>query len=889
MSQQIEVPGQGIVEFPDGMPDDQISAAIKKNYPNLPKVAAPIPPTQEPGGPLKLTIKPMEAWRKLVEPALAPIKDIGPTYQQKVKETTGQMAEGVEQLQTPGERMKGAFNVGVGAVGYTLSPLDAFVEAIAGKPVEKTTGIPKEYTDFALTLGLPGVGFGKVPKTLQKLVSPETLSPEAGEAAAIIRRGTGTAARDTLSTAHALEPWQKTVNQLPPAEQLNIMHYAEGGGTAPATPSLRALADTLRDAMKLRRTKLESLPQHAQMAFVEDFFPHFWKDPNAAGNFARGGAFGKQGSAASTRARTIPTIEEGIRAGLEPLTTNPVEAAIRYITSMDKYIASLEMLNAGKASGAIKYIRPRTMGASGHPSSFKVPQGWAPLEGRGSTNQFGARAYAPEDWARVYNNFISRGFDQIGGGEYGDVYNAARRTANAITQTLLSFSGYHAFTMAEATMSNQMSLAVRQLRHGRPIKAVSEGLKIFKSPVSYAVRGKKWEDMYLGKSMPVSPQDKEIIDLITQAGGRMAGYKHALDYEMSSLGDYVTAFRRGRLRAEMTKHIEDIKKAPVLGTFRTLASNAGRIMDTFQKPLFQHYIPSIKNAAQAENLGQWIKLHPNATFEEKLAAARKVVDSVDNRFGEMIHDNIFWNKVAKQTGMLAMLSYSWNMGAIREIGGGGRDVARTIVRAKPWTEKADYVVGMTINWAIMSAIYQYLKTGEPPRDAHDLAAPRTGGIDQRTGEPERIIPPGQMKDVFGYFNNFGQEAMNKMNPGLRLGLQSLSILGGQGGSDWRGDPILSPRGEDQSVAEKLPEWLGEYFNFIAKSMSPIASQQLGRGPEEGSALTPLELGLGIRKAPRELIDAQSQDAMMRNIWRGRYIKKLRHEKTEQRRYGGPDD
>lgn len=36
MPQQIEVPGMGVVEFPDGMSDDQISAAIKQNMPQQP-------------------------------------------------------------------------------------------------------------------------------------------------------------------------------------------------------------------------------------------------------------------------------------------------------------------------------------------------------------------------------------------------------------------------------------------------------------------------------------------------------------------------------------------------------------------------------------------------------------------------------------------------------------------------------------------------------------------------------------------------------------------------------------------------------------------------------------------------------------------------------------
>jgi hypothetical protein len=42
MPQRIDVPGMGVVEFPDGMNDDQISAAIKQNMPQQPSTAADV-------------------------------------------------------------------------------------------------------------------------------------------------------------------------------------------------------------------------------------------------------------------------------------------------------------------------------------------------------------------------------------------------------------------------------------------------------------------------------------------------------------------------------------------------------------------------------------------------------------------------------------------------------------------------------------------------------------------------------------------------------------------------------------------------------------------------------------------------------------------------------
>ena len=71
----------------------------------------------------------------------------------------------------------------------------------------------------------------------------------------------------------------------------------------------------------------------------------------------------------------------------------------------------------------------------------------------------------------------------------------------------------------------------------------------------------------------------------------------------------------------------------------------------YDRPLFEKYIPLLKNGAFYENMSKWLMTNPNATREEQVNAARQVWDSVDNRFGELVQDNIFMNKVIKQAGL----------------------------------------------------------------------------------------------------------------------------------------------------------------------------------------------------------------------------------------------
>ncbi len=880
-AQDIPVPPPGFTLKWDGQNFHAIPVPQAQAAAEAPKAEAA--PAQEPQQP------------SLLDRALSPITSYPETYRRKRTESVEQMGSGVEQLKK-GEYGKGVANVGLGALGYTFSPVEAGIESFVGKPVQDVTGLPKEYTNFAVGLALPGIGLTKMPgaaeamtwpgaaRRVEEAVSPQTVSPMAEEAAGLIRRHTGEAARASEATAGQLESFYAPASQLPRPEQWNIQNYIDGGksATVPKTPQIRALVDSLRDALQSRKAQLKSLSEYDQKEFLEDYFPHMWQDPNGAKNVVRGG-IGRQGSGASLNQRTIPTFEDGIKAGLKPLYDNPIDGTMRYIMSMDNFIASKKVLEEGMKSGIVTEATPKVVGATGRPGSVTgIPDGYVELHGRGGKGKF-----APEAWARVYNNWVSPGFEQFPTG--GKIYDAYRRFSNAIMQSLLGFSGYHAFTMAEATMSTDMARAAAAGRSMKPGQLLRSLASYPVGPIRYAYRGKKFKDIYLNKAVNVSQLDKEIVDLLTSAGGRMSGIRHTLDYEASKLGDFLTSFRRAQLKSEFGEQLKQIGQAPITGTAKVALSNLARTIQTFNKPLFQHYIPSIKNGVQGELMADFLKANPMASQTEKLAAARKIVDTVDDRFGEMIQDNIFWNKMFKQTAVVSMLSYSWNMGGMRAIGGGLRDIARASV-GRGWTPKADYVVATAINWAILNAMYQKAKTGKWPTETDtpilDLMAGRTGGTDARSGKPERVLVPGIMKDVFGYYEHARQEVVNKLSPGLKAGWQMTT------NSDWRGDPIFEPRKEGQSVLDQLPTWLGNIFEFVAKAGTPISFQTAGKR-EKGSAFTTPENVMGLRTAPRYLTDPHGYDAMMRALeqrrWYGHKGRggKVGHEQTDKRRYGGP--
>lgn len=821
--------------------------------------------------------------------AIEPFTSYPKVYGRIVDEGLNQMSQGLSDLRPEsqggpqGGTAGAAWDVVAGGLKYATSPIEAGLETVVGKPLEENFGIPKEYPEFAAGLAIPYYGLrGSVVQTgAKKIFTPEALGSEAEKAVGSIRREQGIAARDTATTAQSIEQFYPTVNALPDVERFDLMKYMEGRSSgATVNPTLQPLADTLRTAFEQRKAKIAAMPSHQQMQFVEDYYPHFWKDPNAAAGFVASHGVGKQGSGASMKARSIPTIEDGIAAGLQPVTTNPLEATMRYVTSMDKFIAQQRVLQEHVADGTIRYIQPKVMGASGHPESFKVPPGYVPLEGRGAVNATGGRAYAPENFARIYNNFISRGFEGIGTGEYAGAYNAARQTSNAVTALELSLSGYHALTMAQESVVNELARAIQQggRRGTNPGRAALTALKAPFAPVTLARTGGKVERGALGAG-PMTPEMSNIVDILTEAGARFKGREHAADLGSSALGSFFKAWQRGSLKTEMAADMAAAKTG-IKPAAAVTARNVGRVMDTVMQPIFEVYIPKLKNGAAYENMADWLKANPTASRQEAVAAARKIVDSVDNRFGEMIQDNLFWNKFLKQSSMLGLRSYSWTMGSAREIAGGATDTLAGLGKGG-MTQRQAYVIALPIVYAMQGALYQYMKTGEAPKDLQDLMAPRTGGTDVTSGEPERIVPPGYMKDVFGWATHPRQEFGNKIATAPKLAFEMASS-----GKDWRGDPIAPPAEDDTSMPANVPSWLRAYFTHVAEALGPISVKSALKGQKEGSNLNAFERILGVQPAGMEKTAPEGFAVMMHRKELREWQRKQMHDEMEKSKYQG---
>jgi hypothetical protein len=716
---------------------------------------------------------------------------------------------------------------------------------------------------------------------LRKIFSPTTISPSALAAKTTIREETGVTARNIAQASARLEPMRATINALPEKERIDFQKAMETEQTPQTFPEkLQPLAAAIRQALDFTKAKILEVGALDVDDFVKNFFPHMWENQKEANEFVQS-FYTKQGSTASLHKRTVPTIQDGLDAKLKLASTDPIDVTMRYLSSMHNFITQQKILQAGIDQEYVKTFDQKTIGASGHPDGSTIPLGYVELKGRGMN---GRAMYAPEGWAEVYNNFYSPGFHSSEAG--GRLFDAAQKTSNAVTQIELGLSAYHAGTMAREAMLSEMARGLSNIVSGDLKGGVKALARVPIASYRLAVIGKQVKEAYLDPDS-ASPELRKIVDLMKRSGGRMVGFSQDPTYKFSAMESYFTAWQRGALGnqlREIREHVESAYRggantaegaASAVGQIgKELFRVVGRTMQTVAQPLFEHYIPALKNGAFKETLADWLAKNPTATDTEQLHAAARIGDSIDNRFGEMVQDNIFWNKFMKQSAQVMMRSYSWNVGTVREIAGGAIGAAlhpnRLSMASKDYDPRAAYALSLPVIVAATSAVYQYLKTGEYPQDMSDLVAGRTGGKTQ-SGTPERAILPGYEKDVYGWFNNPKQEAFDKIATAPRLVYETLT------NRDFKDDPIYNP-------ADPLGAKLQQYLEHVKNSIGPISIKQMMQGEKKGSNISAAERAVAIRPAPTWISEPARIGAGIAKSENMKWKIKLSHDRSAASHY-----
>lgn len=726
---------------------------------------------------------------------------------------------------------------------------------------------------------------------LAKIFNPAGMSDSARDMATALRQSKGPIAQDVAQIQDGLQKYNSAFRDSSDEDNRKMIAYMEGrsSGAVNPFPELQDAADKLKSIYdQMYEQVKKTIPD---TGFIKDYIARQYEHDDASKKFFSDWV-AKQGSERNIKERIIPTLEEAIEAGLKPKSLNPIETTMQYVTNMGNLLSAHRAVELAKEYGVVDYFK-----------KGQQPSGWVPLNGN-LAEDGGKTLFAPEDAARVYNNDISEKFT----GPVGDILDNVQRMNNFSSKLVLGLSGYHFTATTMASMASDVGRALTEGSLAERAQNVGSAITPFAhSGIPFLTKGKGGEliDAYLGRS-ELQPELQKALDLAVK--NNTINIKQQDYWKAGPAKDYVDAFKSGTLGTGFKDTIEGIKSAnpsdniskavgalkqgkmvdaalhavgaignnPVGKTVGAIAGELGRTMDTISKPLFDEYIPKIKISANISELHAWLQEHPDATPAEQDKAAQDIGNSIDNRFGEMMRDNLFWHQMTRQTMQTTFLSYSWITGSARLLKG-IPDTASAIMNKGELSSNAKYMFGMAATYAIANGVSTYLHTGQVPSDWKDFIYPKTGG-ETPQHKPERELLPSHIGQYTNYIHE-GLGAMgNELNPGLQL------LLHLTANKDWRGLPITN----DNNSWFSEQKW-SDYAKYVLHEVTPIQLQNFLQGHKKGSDISATEQAFGIRQAPRYITDPEGYDKMMEGVNNREYKKKVRSDNKIAGQYESNDN
>jgi len=473
--------------------------------------------------------------------------------------------------------------------------------------------------------------------------------------------------------------------------------------------------------------------------------------------------------------------------------------------------------------------------------------------------------YAPEPVATVINNHLSPGLRSSRYAAIRATYDLLRRQANALNMVQLTASFFHALNTGLDTAGSMAGLGIRKLFiRGQRLEGLSDiakGLTVVGPPIKNLWFGNRlYKAMQKDLSEIADPELRKTVEYIIMAGGRakMDPMYHLRGW--NALLDTVGQIVRGK----PLQKIAAVAKLP--------ANIAGTVVEAISYPVIQWWVPRLKLAVMRDMiLSELERARKYGLSDEQLRLSlAKAWDSVDNRLGQLVYDNLFWNKVLKDGLMLAFRTVGWNLGFIREYAGAPIDLLATPTRLRSGDAlisfRMAYVMGITAVYAITGAVITYLLTGKPPQEAKDYAFPPTGRK-LPDGTKERLNLPTYTRDAIGYAIRPRETIQNKLHPLWSIVARTLA------NKDFFGSEIRNPN-------DPWMKQLRDSIAYIVKQYRPISVQNYLRMREMGTEKTKALIvsATGITTAAGYIRRTRAQRLMLHyileNLPKGAKPKKL---------------
>lgn len=627
-----------------------------------------------------------------------------------------------------------------------------------GKPVTRSR------VEAAFTLGrqlankVPGATIvqGKLSEYYQQIIrtiNPEAVGVEAKQAAAVLSKNIAIQMQKDSSFHYRAADRRKFWNHRADEASEFISKFEKGEKFD--DPLLNRVAQTYTQwneeiAANDAKVGVDYEP-------VDNYLYHVFEDSDAVSEYFSKKFGPKWNDPKFIKERGWKLYEEAVAAGFKPRYTNPEDIMLARQHASDVATMRIQTLRDLETSGLAKKIE----------KGEKAPDDFPSTEWR-SPN--GERFWVHNNANAVMHNAFNTTSLWGTKGMVGDAFRGAMFLKNATVPALLSFSLFHALHVAtihnvtgmvraaEALLAGKMSL-------GQAMKEMGQAT-FYKGFISDPKSGHRLLNAYKGKIADADLTDADRLSLQYMAEGGMIPELSA-QYKTNAVEAFHNAIQRGSKTA--------IWHAPFAG------------LAYIGKPMFEHWIPSLKIASYLKDVKTALDINPKLLDDPtaRQVAFRKIAKSIDNRYGEMAYSTLFWNRWVKDLGVASTLSLGWNLGFIREYGGGMLDVGQFVKGSKGGiVQKVQegqlhrplFVTFYSAQSMAYAGLLTWALSGELPSSLLDWLYPKSGEQNP-DGTPQRLTTmfyPREFAAIAkhieheGVIGGLSHTAMNKASPVMGL-------------------------------------------------------------------------------------------------------------------------
>ena len=594
-----------------------------------------------------------------------------------------------------------------GAIDLSIGGLDKFAKEDVSPFVKNVSDVGRATRDLIVNTFAP--------TTRARRSDLDTIMEGKGHKEAVLTKAAG-----------ALEESNKAMEKLPQAEQVAFVDRVKTGKPQP-TPELQQVADLLRtwddrlyDEVKAYRPGATYLENHLRV---------LWKvipgSPEASGMSKEqlGSKRPWEGSKGFLKRHVLDDMSEGLEIGGVPVTYNPIEMFMLHAQDAMKFVAANRAWAGLKKTGAAEFVKTGEVPPPDYARlNDSIAKGYF-KEGDVASQSFQGKKPGGEWWvhegaARLLNNYLSR--DHIRSNALG---RGLMDLKMATTAMELGMSPFHAVFETNEVIGSSLGLGLSKITSGQFSSGAKDIATSLASPVTtaklggmairYAKNQKQFKAQYpdaynwFEKNYPSAP---ELISDLFTGGGKIEMHE---DYRIKAAKGFQNAVKEGNVLGAVVRAVPAINQK-------------------MMQPLFETYIPRFKVGMFLREQSFELQRQAADIASGKVSRAelaRKTWNFVEDRFGELNWDNLFWDRTFKSGMQLLFRSVTWKLGNIRGFGKAIGDTGKEIGynwwkegRAPRLTLPMGWVVGMTVVTAVQSAIISKVTTGKYPWElAEDLA------------------------------------------------------------------------------------------------------------------------------------------------------------------------